>query len=452
MVFSGCAHAPKRAAPYASKTLFIALDGVPHDLMQELKNEGHFESFQAPSRVISTFPSTSHCGFGGLFRPLGATPSPGYDREYYSYEDGKIISFLSSIHPKNPRDFKNFFDYSRKTPFQKFWIYAAPGLSGRRDLEKIKRLVWRSESSLPLFTYIGGTDGAGHVLGRKRLKHWLIFFDQQLQRMREAYRRDFGTDLHVSLFSDHGFHFIRKPNAVPQNKIEQGLWKLGMRLKPNLKKDGNVVAVQWGNISGASFYAHEDRVPEVAHLLAGIPGIDVVGYRSGKDIMVLSHDNRSLQTARVSCTQERKRCRYESIDGDPLQYRGIVTELRKRGRMDRAGYAAAKDWFEATKNHRYPDALYRMHDGFFTLVENPAPILFSTEEDYEYGDVLTRIGAWFHGGLKGTHGGLFSQASSAFVMTTDPLVTLPLVLRYDEVMSYIAPHAYRHFRSGKEIH
>lgn len=447
--FWGCAHAPAHPQRAVGQTLLIALDGVPYDLVRELRAEGRFQGFQDPSRVISTFPSTSHCGFGGLFRPLGATPPPGYDREYYSYEQGKIVSFLSSIHPKNPRDFKNFFDYSRKTPLQKFWIYAAPGLSGRRDLEKIRRLVWKKEVS-PLFTYIGGTDGAGHVLGRKRLKHWLIFFDGQLRKMRADYRRDFGRDLQIGLFSDHGFHYIRKPNAVSQNTIQNGLWKHGLRLRTNLKHLDHVVAVQWGNISGASFYANEARVPEVAHVLAETPGIDVVAQRSGKDILVFSKDGGRLRTARVSCTEGRRRCRYEALDGDPLDYEGVVAALRKKGKMDSKGYAASEDWFEATKDHRYPDALYRMHDGFFTLVENPAPILFSTEEDYEYGDVLTRIGAWFHGGLKGTHGGLFKEASSAFVMTTDPKVRMPSVLRYDQVMPYItAPEdlkrAHRHF-------
>jgi hypothetical protein len=142
------------------------------------------------------------------------------------------------------------------------------------------------------------------------------------------------------------------------------------------------------------------------------------------------------------------------VDGDPLDYEGVVAALRKKGKMDSRGYAASENWFEATKDHRYPDALYRMHDGFFTLVENPAPILFSTEENYEYGDVLTRIGAWFHGGLKGTHGGLFQEASAAFVMTTDPKIRMPSVLRYDQVMTYIVPEdlkrAHRNFRTREQ--
>lgn len=444
---AGCAHAPSRPSRTTDQTLLIALDGVPYELVRELKQEAAFSGFQEPSRVISTFPSTSHCGFGGLFRPLGAEKPQGYDREYYSYEEDKIVSFVSSINPKRPKDYKNFFHYARKTPLQKFWIYAAPGLSGRRDLEKIRRLVWKSAEPAPALAYIGGTDGAGHVLGRNRLRRWLLFMDGYLQKMREDYRRDFGGTLHVALFSDHGFYFARKPNAVSRNKIEHGLWKAGLHLAPNLRKPDRVVAVQWGNISGASFYADEAKVPAVAAVLAQVPGIDIVAHRLGREIVVMSQKDGRLQTARVECDDGRHRCRYVPEEGDPLDYGEIVEALRRKGRMDLRGYAASEAWFEATKEHRYPDALYRLHDGFFTLVENSAPILFSTGEGYEYGDVFTRVGAWFHGGLKGTHGGLFREASDAFVMTTDGAVRLPSVLRYDQVMPYILPNAHGHLRT-----
>jgi hypothetical protein len=436
LLVSGCAHAPRAVRPSADRTLLIALDGVPYEVVREMRNEGRFAAFQPPSRVISPFPSTTPCGFGGLFRPMGASPPMGYDREYYSYKEEKIVGFLSSINPKNKRDFKNVFDYSRKTPLQKFWIYAAPGLSGRRDLEKIRRLVWKTDTP-SLLTYIGGTDGAGHVLGRKRLKHWLAFLDDRLERMRRDYRRDFGGELHYVLFSDHGFHYFRKPNAVPKADISRALYSAGLKFAPDLKRPENVVAIQWGNISGASFYARQERVPEVALMLAHTRGIDIVAYREGGDIEVLSDREGRLQRARVTCDARRLRCRYIQEDGDPLNYAPVVDALRRKGRMDARGFAASQDWFDATQDHFYPDALYRMHDGFFTLVENPAPILFSTGEDYEYGDVFTRIGAWFHGGLKGTHGGLFQAASAAFVMPTDPRLKLPPVMRYDQVMPRI---------------
>src|SRR5262249_36704131 len=157
-----------------------------------------------------------------------------------------------------------------------------------------------------LLTYIGGTDGAGHVLGRKRLKHWLVFMDGELERMRRDYRRDFGGNLNYVLFSDHGFRYFRKPNAVPKGHIDREFSKEGLRFAKNLKKPDSVVAIQWGNISGASFYARPENVSAIANILARTRGIDVVAYKDGKDIEVLSDRGGRLQTARVTCDDDRR--------------------------------------------------------------------------------------------------------------------------------------------------
>lgn len=434
----GCAHLPKETQKRRNpQTLVIAVDGVPYDLIKELQGEGHFRGFQEPSKVVSTFPSITTSAFGAMFHEVGGDRPPGYDREYFSYKKRKIQGFLSSIHPKSPTDFRNLFDYYRRTPFQKFWIYAAPGFSGHRDLIKIRKLLWNRPDAERLITYIGGTDGAGHILGRKRVRHWLIFMDDFLQKMRRRYRDEFGQDLQLTLFSDHGFHYVRKPNAVSKRSFVQRLRKVGLTLSNNLWRKDHVVAIEWGNISGASVYADESRVPEVARLLATTQGIDLVAYRSGENIELLAYRNLSGERAEISCNAQETRCCYLALAGDPLHYAPVVARLRERGRMDRGGFAASEDWFQATKDHHYPDALFRLYEAFFTLVTNPAPILFSTEPDYEYGDVRTRVGAWFHGGLKGTHGGLFQEASAAFVMSTDPNRKFPEALRYNEILPMI---------------
>src|SRR6185436_18309345 len=133
----------------------------------------------------------------------------------------------------------------------------------------------------------------------------------------------------------------------------------GMKFAPDLKDPRNVVAIQWGNINGASFYAREERVPEVALLLARTRGIDVVAYREGEDIEVLSDRGGRLQRARVTCDARRLRCRYLEEDGDPLNYASAIDALRRKGRMDARGFATSDAWFDATQDHFYPDALYR---------------------------------------------------------------------------------------------
>ncbi len=441
IVFVSCAHLPKNAKKTAEKrgpqTLVIALDGVPYDLIKKMHDDGYFQGFQEPSKVISTFPSTTTAAFGAMFHEVGGERPPGYDREYFSFKKRKIEGFLSELHPKSPRNFRNMFDYYRRSPFQKFWIYAAPGFSGHRDLIKIRHLLWDRPDRKLLLAYIGGTDGAGHILGGARVRHWLIYMDQFLQKMRKQYQEEFGEDLQMTLFSDHGFHYIRKPDAVPKRDLVQRLRKVGLSLSNNLWRKDHVVAIEWGNISGASVYVDESKVQQVAEILATTRGIDLVAYRSGENIEVLNYRNPSGDRAQVSCEAEGKRCRYEALAGDPLQYESVLRDFHARGRVDAQGYVSEDDWFQATKNHHYPDAPFRLYEAFFDLVTNPAPILFSTYPDYEYGDVRTRVGAWFHGGLKGTHGGLFQEASAAFVMTTDAKEKFPESLRYNEILPMV---------------
>lgn len=433
---SSCAHIP--SAPESERpprqTLLIALDGVPYSVIKELKDEGHFAAFQTPSKVISTFPSTTTAAFGGMFRPLGARKPLGYDRKFFSNEKKEIQGFILGGHDKRLSDHWRFFDYHRQTPFEKTLIYLTPGFSGRLDLEKTKRLVWEKPDRRNYLVYIGGTDGMGHVLGRRRLKRWLIFMDRTLEKLRRDYEKRFDRRLEIVLFADHGFHF-RKPRGVPKASLAYRLRKVGLNFSNNLKKENRVVSIEWGNISGANFHLREKHVPKVAEILAGLEGVDVVTYREGNKIILLSSKN-SRDKAEIYFEESGGRFKYLPAEGDPLEYRSVIESLRRKGKADRRGFVAAQDWLEETKDHHYPDALYRIRDALFSLVENPASILVSTKEDYEYGDFRTRVGSWLRGRLKGTHGGLFQEASAAFVMTTDPFVKLPPALRYDQVMKH----------------
>ena len=436
---AACAHLPPTVdGPRPQhQTLIIALDGIPYALVKKMKDEGHFAGFQPPSKAISTFPSTTTSALGAMFRPVGADQPLGYDREYYSREKKKVANVFSTLFHDSPTEFKNFFDYYRKSPFQKFWIYAAPGMSGRRDLEYIRTLVRKRPARRYYLTYIGGTDGAGHVLGEKRIRRWLIFMDRFLQKMRVDYVKQYGRELEIVLFSDHGFYYITKPNAVSKVGLTQKLRRLGLTFSNNLKHPGHVIAIEWGNISGANFYAESAYVPEISEIIARLDGVDLVTYPLEEKIKILAYRGDHGESAEISCDSGRLRCRYHPLSGDPLRYAGVLDKLRRAGRLDRNGFASSKDWFEETKDLEYPDALYRLHDAFFTLAQTPASILMSTKRDYEYGDVLTRVGAWLHGGLKGTHGGLFQESSDAVLMTTDAERRFPSALRYDQVMSEI---------------
>ncbi|MBI4411718.1 MAG: hypothetical protein HY541_04470 [Deltaproteobacteria bacterium] len=424
---SGFTDANRKTEKREDQTLYLALDAVPYSLVKELYDKGYMAGYSEPSLVISTFPSTTTSGLTGLLQPIGVKRALGYDAIFYDYGDDRVKGSLLTALKEKYNDYERIFDFYRHSFGQKFLIYAAPGVAVQRDMGHLQTVLRKNPRKKNIFYYIGGTDGTAHVLGRKRHAHILRHILNRLDVIRTRYKKRFGRELNVVLFSDHGFHY-RHLKGMRTSLLEKMLKEKGYHLSKNLNGNGTVVVTEWGNISGASFYTHPRDTEEVAHLLNKIPGNDLTFFRSGRSIRVLSPDKGD---ARIDFDARGKQFRYVPLTGDPLLYREVAEKL---------GLAADGDWFLATSRHYYPDALHRIYDAFFTLVENPATILCSTRDDYEFGDPVTRFSSKLHGGLKGTHGGIFFTSSEAFVATTIPGVKLPPVLRYSEVFKFfVAP-------------
>ncbi len=415
------------------QVLFLALDGVPYSLMEELKLEGHFQNFQNPSEVISTFPSTTTSGFGGIFKSVGADKPLGYDEKYFSYQDDQIEGSILGGTKHSSKNYETFFDYYRKSNFQQLFMYTFPGFSEQLDLGTMKNKIWQQAHQDKYLIYIGGTDGAGHILGRERMKRLLVSLDQFLQKMLSQYERDFHQKLEVVLFSDHGFIF-KKPKAISTHLIELKLEHQGYRLSKQLHSNHQVVYIPWGNISGGSFYTENASAEDVSKVITQISGIDLVAYQKNSSIWIRSHKKGGEEVAQIFFDEKNNLYKYLPLQGDPLQYKAILEKLSHDGKINPEGFAKDEDWFEASQNEYYPDALFRLKEAFVDLVQNPASILCSTQESYELGDTWTRIGAKLHLGFKGTHGGLFQGASEAFVMTNNPDQHYPPRMRYTHVL------------------
>lgn len=419
-----------RTVPQGEQTLFLALDAIPYSLVKELYDEGALKGFSKPSLVISTFPSTSTSGFTGMMQPFGVKKAIGYDAIYYSYDLDKVKGSLLTALKEDYNDFERFFSYYRHSLWDKFWIYAAPGITVQNDISRLQRLILnQSNHKKHIFFYIGGTDGTAHILGRKRHKNIMRHIIRRSNVILKRYERKFGSRLNLVLFSDHGFHY-QKTKGIKNSHLQKMFKKKGYHLAKSLKEKGSVVVTQWGNISGASFFTRSKDTEEVAHILSKLEGNDLVFYISSKSIKVLSADGGE---ARIDFDKKGRVFRYVKILGDPLKYDHVIKEMRRDGKMTKRGFAKKRDWFQYTYEQYYPDALYRVYAAFYTLVENPATILVSTKSNYEFGDPLTRITSKLHGGLKGTHGGLFYNSSEAFVTTNIPGLKLPPVMRYDQM-------------------
>lgn len=417
-----------------AQTLFIAFDGVPFDLVEELFQQGKLEGYQKPSRLISAFPSTTTACFTGIFRPLGAEKGPGYDAKFFSYEDQEVKGNLLEAYDVGGSGYKKFFSYMRSSGFEQVVMYTAPLFAARVDLARLKPALWKNPAREKLFFYIGSSDGAAHLDGKEAVVKLFLEAVQKVKAIREEYAKDFGQELKVVLFSDHGFYWDQmKP--VDLADFGERLKKAGLNLEENLKRENNVSAISWGNISGGDLYMLPEIVPEVTSVLMEIPGIDLVLFREENKIVVQGKRERVVE-AEILYDEEGTKFAYRTVDGDPLKLISVFAALAQEGNLDREGFVVEKDLFEATKTHMYPDPLYRIWDAFFGLAQNPATVLISTKENYEFGGNGTRFGAKIRGGLLGTHGALALHSSSAFVMASDPSIIFPEVVRYDQAFAF----------------
>ncbi|MBI2335698.1 MAG: alkaline phosphatase family protein [Deltaproteobacteria bacterium] len=415
------------------RTLFLALDGVDYFLIAELKKEGYFKDFFNPAPFISTFPSVTGIGFTGIFKPLGVKKVPGYELKFYSLKDNKMEGGKLSEVYKIIFDFKLFFDRYRHKVEEKGLMYAFPGLAGKQDLKKTEELLYENGKNV-LLSYVGGTDGSSHLLGRERTKRFLIYLDGYLHEIKQRYHERTGRDLRVVLFSDHGF-LHKKAKNIRLGLLKQRLKENGFRIAKSIQSPYDVVTTRFGQLNSGVFFTTQSAQREkVARILAQTKGVDLVFWynEDPKKIFVL---NSKGEEAGFEFKSEQM-YRYQIITGDPLNYIPVL----EKNNLKVGQWIDEDTWFRMTYDHEYPDAGYRLYDGLTNLIENPGSILISTEKEYEYGSLAALVGTWTHFGHQGTHGGLFKESTWGFMMTDwGTKRVLPIALRYDQLFPFFIP-------------
>lgn len=436
----GYHHLPVKVLPESDRQtpriVFIAFDGIGYEMMRELKSEGYFRDFGDPVPLIVPFPSSTTIGFTGIFRPLDVGTVPGYEVRFYSFKDNKIIGGTPFDIYKIPINYKTYFDSFRHTMFEKSVMYSFPGVAGKQDLLRTKRLLSHSDKNI-LFTYLGGTDGAQHVLGRKRTKRFMVFVDRFLRKMKEDYAQKTGNPLQIVLFSDHGFHYD-KLTMVTTGEIGRVLKPAGFRITTRLEKSSDIVFVKYGLLSAGVGMTRPENAERISRLLPKVDGIDLAFWTDkGKIRMVDSKGGEAFFEYRWPHSY-----RYKTIRGDPLDY----LPLLRKAAQGEGVWVSDRIWKGIAWNHDYPDAGYRLYDSFFNLVENRASVMFTLKPNYQFGSFAALAGTQLKLGHKGTHGGLFRDVTHGFVQTDRRSIRLPSAIRYDDLFQIFLPRVTRAYR------
>lgn len=412
---------PAAEAPPQTRYLLLCMDGVSYSLVEEMYRRGELPHFQPPTRLVVSFPSLTDPVLAEILSPLGAPPAEGYEGYSFDPEENKMEGGF--FHRFRRRDFiegsfRELFDY-HVHPIIMTLEYALPvvgaWLTGHITLGRI--LGKFEDSQKPFYlAYLDATDPLAHVSGDRFLRGLLKRLDRNIPRL----RRNIDGPIEVIVFSDHG----NDPRKYKRAPLEKALKRAGFELKKSLKNDRSVVFPQYGLVGSAVLYTKPGVEPEVAAALRDVEGVAVVAYRDEEHLVVES------STGRARILRTGNSFSYRPHTGDPLKLSETLEQLRREGKLGGDGLASADEWWQATRDHVYPDPLRRLWEAFEN-VEQSASVLVSLEDGYYVGNRLLDFFAW----LRATHGNLGRQHSFAFVLTTGR--PLPPFVRADQLWDLI---------------
>lgn len=403
----------------AGRHLIICLDGVGHEVIEEMRAEGHFDYLKNVSHMIAPFPSITNPSIVTILKPRGAPDSFGYEDFYYDLSarrtKGGLAAQLIGQTPINGTFWREF--HVHPSALTMALEYVLPPIScwleGRLAIARLRSQFLKSSEPVYL-AYIGATDSVAHTAGKRWLKNLLGELDKVLGNLYARY-----PQVTISLFSDHGNQFMRYRRV----NLTRDLKSSGFRTKTKISDPSSLVQPIYGLIGSAVFYSQEEKKRDLAQALARQAGVDFACFREGDAIYVVNTEGRA------KITYSDGRFAYQPETADPLALRKIMQELRAAGLQDENGFAEDRTWLAWTQAHVYPDPLYRLWSAFGSYVNNPASVIVNLKEGYYTGSELMDLFVR----LRATHGNLRCTASLGFAASTRQ--TLPEYLRAKDLWS-----------------
>ncbi|HJR07186.1 MAG TPA: hypothetical protein VJ842_08015 [Pyrinomonadaceae bacterium] len=398
--------------------LIICVDGVAFSTIEEMRAEGRFKLFRAPSRMIAPFPSLTNLALSEILKPAGAGESLGYEDNYFDVEKNKMRGGLLDRF-RGERfikgTFRELFDY-HPSAIKSGLGYAAPPVStyleSLTDLLRLKQ-KFRASREPVFFAYTGASDSLAHLGGERLLKSFLVRLDETVKDI----VRDGGGRVQVTIFSDHGNDF----KGYRRVSLKSALRRADFKLHDKIKDERSVVLPQFGLVGCAVMWTREGNEARLALVASRVRGVDFAAYEKDGAVYVLNE--------RGAATIERRgeRFRYRASQGDPLELLPLVESLKRQGKVDEEDFVADEDWFAATVEGARPDVLWRIFEGVGERVRNRANVIVNFADGYYTGSAPLDVFAF----LQATHGNLGAQQSFGFVMSS--VTELPAHLRARDV-------------------
>ncbi len=426
------------------RLLLIALDAVPYSTVAELTDPGRgertlFRDFSGPAAMISSFPSTTNIAMAGLLAPFGAAPSPGYEARFFDHRANRLRGGGAISYHLIDFPWRDLFDWQEPGLVSGMVAKLRPVRATEEEIRKALAKFTRSTSPIFLI-YVANTDGIGHLDSPAALEPVLTVLDRELRELRS---RPGAGEFHVVLFSDHGMAG-GEPLENVRGEVRRRLRAAHFRVAQGLHGDQDAVIAELGMVSSFEVHTRPGYEGRAAAAVVAVPGVELCAYRNpyagGEGWEVVGTGGSAWFGRREGSRGDL--WAYRPRSGDPLGYGPVAERLGRetapgdgsRGAPAGADWFSGDAWFEATVEHRFPDALHRLARSF-ELVSNPASVTCSVAPGHMFAAHRTAAVARVSiGRLRWTHGALDREPTLGFLMSDLPGWRAPAAVRFDRAL------------------
>jgi hypothetical protein len=373
--------------------LMIILDGLHYDLVKKHYDAGHLRLFHPPSRVVAPYPTMTDLAVEDF---LDYMPCLAFEAQYYDHEAGKVVGGKGAYLAGRNEPYNRLLQYRASliwVPLLYLWPRAVFG----RELNQAKR-AFDKGATQEMLAYFSSTAGMGTRLGAAGQIECL----EGIERLINQIVHETRGLTKVTMIADHG-HGYQPAERIDFKKL---LAEKGWRVAGRLREPKDVVLIKFGLTTYASFYTTQRAA--LASDLVGIEGVSLASYAEDGAAVVVAPGAEGPQRARIR--EKAGRFAYEPLAGDPLALKPVLAKLK----ADKEGFYDDRAVLHATATHEWPDPLQRIWRAHFALVENPADVIVSLDDD-------ACVGSDFFAAFvsaTSTHGSLNYRNSVTFIMST----------------------------------
>lgn len=446
--------------------VYLGLDGLSWATVREAMGRGAFSgSDWRLAKFVTMFPATSDASWTRILR---TSKLEGYEFEYYDSASDRLLNsglggvarhVLPTVSESLSfeAEYLAAFDYRSNGYTHSLEAYRDTWVSLGETLDSLFfMLEGRMETGSVFTAYLLESDVLGHIGTPEDGVRFVAMLDRRIAAFREAHR---DRTIHFTLVSDHGMDFTE----IPRNQLvdfRQELPKVSVRpvqsfAECRFEVEVCAIPIVHTRVTYVALHARDDQIPDVGARVSRLESVDfVVAAIEPPSEAALLDDERARAISWYGIWTHGRLGSWFGFDRAArvyvlpahadLERLGIPVD---RGSADRISIQSDEALFDATKDGRYPDLLYRVRTALSTTgVNQPAQLLVSFRTGFG------SIGFRLPGGLDVTGGyhGSAEAASTIGVLLTDER-DLPGAVRADAFLS-LFPRAEEHLRArGLEL-